>query len=622
LLAVLLFLRATESSRNRYGLLAAGLCCYVMAFASNAGALVLPIVLLALDHVLNGGEGLRRHANVHLGAFGTLVVLAAVRHASGIPESGVYPAGLGATLTAQSAVARTAFSLYPLPLLSVTPAFSLVGAGILLVLAVLAAVGLLKRSPAGVALLWGLAALTTGPCLIPAGNIFVTGYTYFASAGLMLLAPWLLLRLTAPAVRTAGGLVAAFLVLAACAVTVWYTDLWTQPDALWTRAAAAAPESPEPWRYLARYRLQRADEVSESEQQGPLLQAAAEAWGQANERAPGDSEILSKLGAVWYRLEKPDAALPLLEEALRLDPFDQDAALYIARIYEQQMQTAGGPDRLRQAIDYFRRAESLGSLPPEILARYGMALSALGNFQDGIPLLRRAAEGQEESPVTVALQQLEALNEQAKQLEQAAQRQLTENPKSIEGFVSLAESAVVSGQVQRAFYLLDSILRKTPGDQRAWTLMGFVRARMGGASKFLDEWGTRWQGREAAWKDLATRCAHAQAWDAALTYLAYGGTAEQALPPAVRLADIALELRQPRRAQALLEQAAQAHPEDPSPWLKLADLAIAAQDTVRAGQYLAQAEQRNAFPEATAARRQQAGIDTTQPLQPVRTIIR
>lgn len=197
------------------------------------------------------------------------------------------------------------------------------------------------------------------------------------------------------------------------------------------------------------------------------------------------------------------------------------------------------------------------------------------------------------------------------------------NPADMEILADRGEAQVLRGEMLNASYFLDVVLRRQPDHTRAWTLLGFARARMNDAPGFVREWGMVQASNTGAWKDLVTRCAGTGLWDAARTYIAASPAGQEGLViPDLRLADIAIELKQPQFAQRFLEQAEEAHPNDPAPWLMLCDLALAAKDTTKAEQWLAEAEKRAAFPEDVELRRSQGALTTEQPSHPVRTIIR
>ena len=115
----------------------------------------------------------------------------------------------------------------------------------------------------------------------------------------------------------------------------------------------------------------------------------------------------------------------------------------------------------------------------------------------------------------------------------------------------------------------------------------------------------------------------ASGWDAAAAYLqSPAALAENGPPPLVTLADVALQLRQPRKAYDYLQKAAEADPKSPLPWLRLCDLALAGKDTASASQYVTEAETRGADPAELAKRKERLGGAGTNPPSGVTTIIR
>jgi Tfp pilus assembly protein PilF len=353
------------------------------------------------------------------------------------------------------------------------------------------------------------------------------------------------------------------------------------------------------------------------------IAATAPFYQEALERDKNDPELLAGWAMALIAANKPEEALPLFRQALRLNPFDRESALWMAHIYENKAASEESREPLRRAIDYYQRAERLAPLAPEQEIRFAMTLAALGDIEQAYPRLFRATGGEEDSPWMPMLQQFDAMLRQIQSVDQAAATQLAQNTTAAEGIAGLAEAALLRGQTQRAFYLLELALRRAPGHDPAWILMGAACAQMEGADHFLEKWGRQRRRDKTVWDELARRCARSGAWEASLRYLDYAvGGGERPEQAEIRLAEIALEMKQTQRAQWWLQQAVEKRPEDPAPWLRMADLAIEAQDKTRAGQFLAEAEKRHAFPEDIEARSKKAGLDSGVPFSPVRTIIR
>lgn len=629
LLAVWLFLGGVTSSGLSPTHLGAAMAAYVLAVGSHNWALVLPVLLLGFD----GRHGMRvvwRHGPVHGLFFGLFVALAVALAATG---DSVAPANAGATLKAISQYAALAMNRLFLPAaISLPPALPPAsglwwGGGVLAVLVMLGGVALYRQSAVAGALLGLVASAVAVPVLAPLESALAPALAYFPLACTALLLPWLFQLLRRQKVRVAAGVLAVALVLVLAVLAYQRGALWRDPVRLWPEAARQAPESAAPWRNLGAFFRHAANNAASPEAQQELLTQAEEPFRNALERAPDDPELMSSLGAILHAAGKHEEALPLLESALRENPFDQEAAIHLALVYEGRAGGAQGREALRKALDYFRAAETSGPVPGEARAHYGMVLAAFGQYGEAARHLAAAAPpGAQDSPLATSRDRFKQMAERVQQLEAAANQKLAEHPQAVEGLVAQAEAHVVRGHTLDAFYLLDFALEREPGNRNAWQLMGFVCAQMDSRDRFLSEWSAPFAGNEEAWKQLAGRCAAGGAWDAAQAYLgAEMRASESAELPRVTLADIARQLRQPRRAYALLRQATEAHPDNPAPWLELADLALSGNDPANARKYLNEAEQRGAFEEELEARREKLDGTPARPEamgEPVRSIIR
>ncbi|MBI2433809.1 MAG: tetratricopeptide repeat protein [Candidatus Hydrogenedentes bacterium] len=604
---------------------AISLGCYAFAVAASFSLLLLPLAFLALDSVANGARAVAKHWRLHSLYLAGLLALAVAILASQTeapfppPEAASAVAVFSHLCLRFVSLALTPFHLTPLwpGLEALSTAWT--GFGVFLLLVAAAAITLLFRTALGAALLWSLAALAGAALLLPAEHAHSERGLYIALAGLLLALPWLFSILTAPLARRAAGVAAALLVVAATWQTFVRVLDWQEPQALWEAAAEQAPESPTPSRYIAQY----IGAASAPEQRQEAMAMAAEYWQRVLELAPDDVEALTSLGMALYVQQKPAEAAEKLEAALRNDPFNQQASLYLALSLDAGQ--SGQPDvaAARRAYQYYRRALELGPLPAELLGRAGMSRLVLGDFKGALPLLSVAANSQPESPLAATVQQLGRVAERMQQLEQQAQEMLAKNPRDFQAAALRAESKLLRGDTLGAFYLLDRVLHRAPEQGTAWALMGAVRARMGSPEAFLREWGGQ-QASPEAWRQLAQRTAGSGAWPAALSYLEYHAQHDPAAAPArLVLADIAVELQQPRIAEQYLHEAAEQRPEDPAPWLKLADIALAAKNTPEVQRLLGEAQKRNA-PEEEIKKRSEAagGVTPDAAAGPQRTIIR
>ncbi|MCL6620107.1 MAG: sulfotransferase [Thermomonas hydrothermalis] len=145
-----------------------------------------------------------------------------------------------------------------------------------------------------------------------------------------------------------------------------------QAVSLLQQACAAAPEHPEPLRYLALAMLQGRDP-----------QAARQLLEQALRLAPDDALLHSDLGAALAAADQIDAALDAWRHAVRHDPQLAQAWFNLGRNLQLQGETTAAIDALHQACALLPQA-----LPPRILL--GDALVHAGRFHDAIAQYRAA----------------------------------------------------------------------------------------------------------------------------------------------------------------------------------------------------------------------------------------
>ncbi|HPO11974.1 MAG TPA: hypothetical protein PLI09_00900 [Candidatus Hydrogenedentes bacterium] len=421
--------------------------------------------------------------------------------------------------------------------------------------------------------------------------------------------------------RTALGLIAAVILIALCSITYLRTALCQDPVAWWSLQTERAPGDPSAWKYLARYVEQQASGLPQ-EKQGPLLQQSEQAWRQVVSLSPGDASAAEHLGIILHRRGEADESLAILKQAVRNDPFNAAATEHIGRILEEKARKSGDINQLRLAADYFKRAEQLGTLSHEGMAQYAMTLAGLGNVEESYARLRPLAGNDPNSALGPVLKSMESAVSQIRELNKKSLEQMKSGAPDLDAILNRAEMQLLKGETLPASYLLDAMVRKQPENTRAWMLLGVARARMGQAEPFVKEWGGAVTD-SSLWNDLVKRCLGGGLWDAAKIYINNSPVApDMVTPPLVRLADMAVEVKQTRVAIKLLQEAAEASPGDPLPWLKLCDVAITARDMAHAQQYLGEAEKRNAPAEEIQSRRKQTGGAPAPTTAPVNTIIR
>ena len=654
LLTLFLFTGAVRRAEGLcYIRLGLSLFCMLLAWACDQAAVLLPLLVLALDWVMNGAA-MRKRLVVHAGYWAAMAVLVGAYWASldrnpdfeilasDVPavtaqdRADAFMKGLAATasLTAQTVdhniPAKTGRSLQ-VQFQSIPEKVVAVNAAAVLGLAL---VLLLYRSLAGLGLLWYGAALVWGACFITAESPFSERVLYLPMAGIVLIIPWLVNKAFGQRLpRLAAGIAAAILLLAAASGTFLRNREWNSEDVLWQAAAVVHPESPLPQQRLgilysgrALGALQEAAQLAQ-EQQGPaaaarqeqaqqLFGSAEEYLIEAHELDPSDAQTSYLLGRSKAFLRRPDEAFPLLMEALRQDPDNLEYTAQVAMLLQGRAAAGGSMNDRLTAIDYFRRAERLGALSPDARMQLASSLAATGELegaQQELSLLLRTVDSQ---PAKQQLAQIQSSIKTLTAMQARARQLLQQDPQSPEGLRLHAEQLAGRGMILQATYVLDQLLRKYPADADVWLLMGVCRAIVNDEARFLEEWPNAPAsppGQPSAWMGLARHCAASARWGAARTYLEFaaGKTPEVALP-LVTLAELAMELQAVSLATQYLDEAAKVYPNSPRPWILLCDIAITSNNLTSARQYLTEAEKRGAGAQQVAERRAKVGEGPVQ----------
>jgi len=605
LIALWLSLRsAQKGTALRFGTVVLIALAYAAAVASHAGALLLPLVILAADSIRDDVVLIRRRAGLY-------VALAITALALGIAQSATeglgFSDGIGGTTHSWMLVLKQSLVAAALlggtsPLVGNASETSPTITNVYLWVFIFAGFCFKPRTQTRLGFSW-LFILALGAALfVPAEAVLAQGSSYLPAIGLALFVPALLANIAKPQIRM--GVVAFVIAWIVGGGVVGFGDLaaGADPDAYW-KAQAERTQDPRAWRYLAEFRLQRASfdgAPSPQEEALPALQ-------QWHEKAPDDARAAGLLGTALAATGKADEAIPVLHDALRLNPWNGIAAARLASIYEQRARTEGR-ETLLLARDYYARANALGALDKAAMEPYALVLAAVGDLPGATQILKLAVGDAQEGPAVAALKRFEQGAQQIRAREEQVRASLAQGGDA-NAIVQRAEVEFLRGRTMQTFYLLERVLRREGENVPAWTLLGLTCARMQRVDAFISEFGTHASATAAAWEDLSKRCAGSGQWDAALAFMerSPGGNAE------LRLATMAQELRQPQRAEAFLQRAADKAPTDPLPLLRLTEFAIAAKDLTRAGAALAEAQRRGATEEQLKPLRDQMGTPSAAP---------
>ncbi|HOC68008.1 MAG: hypothetical protein BWX80_03290 [Candidatus Hydrogenedentes bacterium ADurb.Bin101] len=271
-------------------------------------------------------------------------------------------------------------------------------------------------------------------------------------------------------------------------------------------------------------------------------------------------------------------------------------------------------------------ASRQGNLSEEEKLRYARSLFLLGDMNGAAGVFASLPEYPEDGPDGNVQRQALAAVDTAGKFQESYRKQIMENPQSISGYVALAESCVASGNLLRAFYWLELVLRRAPDTEGAWELLGTIFALQRQQDYFIRQWGAMKTAAPEAWVRLARRTAHGGAWDAAFEYVKYPGITA-GVSAEEYMAVFAVETKDFDRAEQWLTRAVEAHPLSYGPRLFKADLAIAGNAPNDARRYLDEARLLQA-PESEiekrAARLRQgrdAAKPSSRPQMPVRSYI-
>ena len=623
LLSVLFYLRATLPSRDRsYRSLAAALVCFVLAWACDVSAWVVPLLIAFAESVRPRETGQRR-IDAQTPYWAILILLLVVHSASGDAAARAFTVATGQTHAHQFASVLRALA-WPNQL-SVAHPIATVPDGLPYVWLAWMTAGFVSLRFAGVA---GFAIVWMGLTFFAPG-LFVSSDTvdessfYLPAVGLSIGLPWILAGLPTAPVRIAGGLAAAILIVGSGIATYQRNAVWGDELALWTDADAKCPKCAGPVARLGSIHYTRGERATENVEKTIHFDEAEPLLARAAGLPDASAQTWYEFGMTQARLRREGLGTTAFLNALKADPAHQASLLQLAAITESDAPAAGDASSPISALDYYARAIDLGPVPVEAMQRYGQILARIGDLAGGREALTRASTAMR-TPAP-GLDGVDRGLGLAARLQDQADALAAKDPGDSQSLKLRAQVMLILGQNLRAAYLVEDAVRKLRMDRDYWYLLGVAKAKMNVMAQFLVDWpdppgGT---GTEAPWHELARRCAASGAWPAARLVLEKEVELDPLRPsPVISLAELAREIGDAPRAANILAQAARDRPDDPAPLLALCDMAIAADRFPAATQYLAEAEKRGAPPEALRERREKLGIDPDAAQPGERTFIR
>jgi len=660
--AVLFMLRAADREQGvRVGSLIAAGVCFALAWACDTIALAVPAFMLMADWIANGRQITRRLA-VHAAFWGIAVLLGAwwmtvvqlqadpydvmKEQTPAVPGTKplIFSRAIGMTITPSELSIDhdlpPASGFIDLEEPGVNPIVAITtGVGLGLVAVILTII----RSPAGLALTWYLLALLPVALMMPPHTQFTERSLYFSLCGLALLLPWGISKLLwKRPVAIVAGVSAAAVLLAAGSGTFMRNRVWQDEIALWDNANLVSPDAPEPSIRLGEIyygiaqtayaeslalarQNERAGAATRREEAQTAFGAAKSYLTKAVDLKPEDADLRSKLGATLAIMNERTAAIETLTEALRLNPSHQQSTIYLASLYEQNPDDPVNIEGRQRAIDYYRRAERLGTLDTATRIAYALALARTGNLSDAAIELLPLNPADPQSPASAPMKQLVPVLDKIRVAREKLNEISRTSPGSIDAVRAEIEAHIADGRNLQAFYLLERLLRVRKDDLGAWVLMGATLARVGESAKFVAEYSTAPaapEGQESAWMQLARRCVEIGRWDAVREYLLFAATqSEEYSQPLMRIGDLALEFKQFGVASTTFAELAEAEPKNPLPWIRMCEIALENNNLPQARRYLDEAEALGGDPVVTAPLRAKAGATPPEEQRKTRTIL-
>lgn len=438
------------------------------------------------------------------------------------------------------------------------------------------------------------------------------GYLYYAIAAIAVVLPWGIALLQVPPLRVAAGSAAGIAVLAGAYLSYLDYERRTDPIGWWHGIAEANPDDPAAYEHLVRYQMAAPNAA---------LDEVAAALQELRRLEPENAWAAEELGRVLFAQQAVEPSLAASIDALRLNPFAGEAAFHAALATEAQYQTTRDRAKLRDALDFYARADALGVLDTNQSLRYGFALRNWGDLEKSYSVLARAQGSEVPEQIMEQIRQVQAGVQALREARKSVEEKLASND-PMAGLQAQASVSLVEGAPLTAFYIAERVLANDPENVKAWVDMGVSSGQLGYADQFLARYGTP-AGDFKRWGDLAARSAATNAWEAAEEYLRFAASHIEDAPIAeVTLARIAISLRQIPRAESLLSVAVESNPASAEPLLLRADLMLATGRPVEARTALEEARGRGASEEAIKAREEQlVGQEPKTPSGPVRTIL-
>ena len=641
LLSVLLYLHEMQSeSTRRYRFLGLSLLSFAMAWACDAAVWILPLLLVLVALATSRRTPLSKQISI-IAIYGVLLAgLIVVQSGDSVAPASASTESLPGVAQARALASFASPTLLPRGLLVEHAPDTADTQGVPWLWLVSVAVGLvlLRFAPVpGLALLWYLLAIL-GPGTFHAETTFDEARLYLPLAGLVLLPAWVLSVFDKSTVRLMTGLACALLIMAFIALSSTRNNQW-RSDAIWIQANEACPQCPGPAEHRAQFYLAQGETAFLTLARGEaglnpdaLRQEALGNFTLAQAFFETASETPAPSVELWYAQAKiqnylgdPVASLAFLQSGLRVDSSHEDSLRFRAQLSADRADATGRYADQRSAVDHFRYADGHLDWSPEMVGRYALQASRLGNLQLAMTLLTNLQPEERELLPEQTLQEISQKIQALQSIQSALDSTLQDPAPGAALNVVRAQRLHIEGQYLASNYLLREALQQTELTPQMWTLIGVNSAKMASIEQFLSDWpeGPGADSGADDWRGLAGACASSGEWSVALTVFEYAVdlfVGERT--PLVMLAELAAEFNDPQRAAAYYQQAIDADVAEVSAWLGMADLLLNQGQNAAARHFITQAEKNGAPEFAINARKERAGIGDVDEHGIERSIIR
>lgn len=119
---------------------------------------------------------------------------------------------------------------------------------------------------------------------------------------------------------------------------------------------------------------------------------AAQEYEKALEIELDNVDVMTNLGAAYYRLGELDKAIDVYTRAIAIAPNDADIRSNLAAAYVQKHEPGGSSDHLEMALEQYAKAVELAPDLPEAFYGMGAVYALMGRIDDAIQAFEKFQE--------------------------------------------------------------------------------------------------------------------------------------------------------------------------------------------------------------------------------------